>query len=206
MKVLVTGFEKFGKEKINPSWEAIKDLKDPDFKDVKIIKKKLPVSFKKVVETLPEIIKEIKPDIYIAFGLAGGRNTFTIERVAINIMDSTAPDNEKYTPTDVPIFQDGPAAFFSTLPIKKIMKTLHNQGIPALISNTAGTYVCNTAFYVGRYVMEKISPKGLAGFIHIPFQSSQVVNRNVPSYPLDFIKKGVKISINTAVDYFKDKQ
>ena len=205
MKILVTGFEEFGKEKINPSWEAIKNLSNSDFEDVTLTKKRLPVSFKKVIETLPEIIKEEKPEIYIAFGLAGGRNTFTIERVAINVMDSTIPDNDKYTPTDVPILQDGPVAYFSTLPIKKIMKALQKQGIPALISNTAGTYVCNTAFYVGRYIMEKVNPKGLAGFIHVPFQSSQVVTRNVPSYPLEFIEKGVKISINAAIEYLRKK-
>ena len=120
-------------------------------------------------------------------------------------MDSTTPDNDKYTPTDVPIFQDGPVAYFSTLPIKEIMKTLQKQGIPALISNTAGTYVCNTAFYVGRYIMERVNPEGLVGFIHVPFQSSQVVNRNVPSYPLEFIEKGVRISINTAIEYYRSK-
>ena len=206
MKVLITGFEKFGKEKINPSWEAIKNLDASDFEDVKLIKRKILVSFKKVVETLPGIIREIHPDIYIGFGLAGGRNTFTVERVAVNIMDSTMPDNDKYKPTDEPIFQDGPTAYFSTLPIKQIVKALQENNVPALISNTAGTYVCNTAFYVGRHIMEKINPSGLAGFIHVPFQSSQVVNRNVPSYPLEFIEKGVRLAISTTIKFYRAKK
>jgi len=205
MKVLLTGFDIFKKEKKNPSWEAIKDMEDIYFEGTEIVKRKLPVEFKKAIEIVSDLLLGTKPDFYIAFGLAGGRTTITVERVAINIMDSKAPDNSGYTPDDEPIFEDGPTAYFSTVPIKKIITNLHNEGIPALISNSAGTYVCNTVFYTGLYISEKYELPTRVGFVHLPYQSDQVLDKNVPSYPIEFIKKAIKVVIKSLISEYNEQ-
>lgn len=204
MRALLTGFDIFKGEKKNPSWEAIKDFNKTSIFDVEIIIKKLPVEFKKVIAILPDLITSIMPDIYIGFGLASRRATINVERVAINIMDSKLPDNAKYAPEDEPIFEDGPVAYFSTLPIKQIIENLRKEGIPAIVSNSAGTYVCNTAFYVSRHTIEKNNLDAIAGFIHLPYQSDQVVDKNVPSFPLSFIIQAVNVILQTSIAYIKD--
>ncbi|MCD6513342.1 MAG: pyroglutamyl-peptidase I [Candidatus Odinarchaeota archaeon] len=196
MNILLTGFEKFGKEKMNPSWDAIKDLDGAVISNVRIFCRQLPVSFKRALTIVKELLGSIRPRFYIAFGLAGGRNTVTVERVAINIMDSTKPDNDNYTPKDETIFEDGPAAYFATVPIKDIIKVLREKGIPAIISNSAGTYVCNTVFYSGLYYANKLGLETKVGFIHLPYDTSQVLDKDKPSLPLNLIKEGIIELIN----------
>lgn len=140
MKILVTGFEPFGKEKINPALEAVKKL-DNKINGAKIVKTKIPTIFKKAIEKLEKEIEKEKPDIVICVGQAGGRSKITVERVAINIDDATIKDNEGNKPIDNKIFKDGKNAYFSRLPIKTIVKEMTKNKIPASISNTAGTYV-----------------------------------------------------------------
>jgi pyroglutamyl-peptidase len=140
MRVLVTGFEPFGGEKINPSWEAVKGLPE-EIGGAEIIRFQLPVTFNGVREILPRLIVKERPDAIILTGQAGGRPNITVERVAINVMDSKMPDNEGYKPEDEPVFEGAPSAYFATLPIKRIVAELRMAGIPAGISNTAGTYI-----------------------------------------------------------------
>ncbi|MBO8175296.1 MAG: pyroglutamyl-peptidase I [Thermococcus sp.] len=199
MKVLVTGFEPFGGEKVNPSWEAVKMLPDV-IENTEIVKYQLPVSFKKVRELLPEIISKEKPEVIILTGQAGGRVNITVERVAINVMDSTKEDNDGYKPEDEPIFEDAPAAYFSTLPIKRIVKALRENKIPAMVSNTAGTYVCNTAMFTALHYVATNDLNAKVGFIHVPYIPEQVLEKNSPSMSLEMIKRAIEIAIRESLD------
>jgi len=152
MKVLVTGFEPFGGEKINPSWEAVKALPE-ELNGATLLKVQLPVSFKRVRKILPGLISGERPDTVLLTGQAGGRPNVTVERVAINVMDSTMPDNDGFKPEDEPVFEGAPDAYFATIPVKEVVKALRNAKIPAGVSNTAGTYVCNTAMFTALHTI-----------------------------------------------------
>ena len=138
MKVLITGFDPFGGEPINPAWEAVKRLPD-NIDGVEIVKLQIPTVFKKSAKKLFENIDTVKPDVVICVGQAGGRYEFCVERVAINLDDGRIPDNEGYQPVDVKVFEDGENAYFSNLPIKAMVEEVKKAGIPAAVSNTAGT-------------------------------------------------------------------
>jgi len=207
LKVLVTGFEPFGGEKINPSWEAVQRLPD-EVDDVGIVRFRLPVTFNGVKEALPRLIIKEHPDAVVLTGQAGGRPNITVERVAINVMDSTMPDNEGYKPEDEPVFEGAPAAYFATLPIKKIVTELRKAGIPAGISNTAGTYVCNTAMFTAIHTVVVSGMGTKAGFVHVPFSHGQALDRPRPSMALETIERALEIVIRTVIDdlrggYFK---
>ena len=198
VKVLVTGFEPFGEEKINPSWEAVKTL-PKEIKGADIIKKKLPVSFKAIKKKLPKIIDEFMPEVIILTGQAGGRVNISAERVAINVMDSKKEDNDGYKPEDEPIFENAPAAYFSTLPIRRIVNALKHNKIPATISNTAGTYVCNTAMYVALHHTTLNRLNAITGFIHVPYIPEQVLEKTQPSMSLEMIEKAIEIAIKESI-------
>lgn len=175
--ILTTAFEPFGGETINPTGLIIKALPD-SLSDAKILKMLLPVEFIKAPQIAKHAIDELCPDAVILLGQAGGRAYVTPERVAINIMDARMPDNAGFMPADEPITPNGAAAYFSTLPIKSITAELKANGIPAEVSNSAGTYVCNALMYG---VMEHLKDKALrqgrpcipAGFIHFPYIRQQ---------------------------------
>ncbi|NMB08491.1 MAG: pyroglutamyl-peptidase I [Tissierellia bacterium] len=196
MKILVTGFEPFGEEVINPSLEAIKKL-DNEIMGAEIIKLKLPTVFGKSIDILENALEKEKPDVVISIGQAGGRDKITVERVAINISDARIPDNKGNKPIDEIIFEDGENAYFSNLPIKKIVEEMKKENIPAAISNTAGTYVCNHIMYGLLYNIDKKYPKMKGGFIHIPYIPEQVIEKNAPSMSLENIVKGINIAIET---------
>lgn len=198
MKVIVTGFEPFGGEEINPSWEAVKALPD-EMDGAVMIKRQLPVTFNGVKEILPKLIVEEKPDLVILTGQAGGRPNITVERVAINVMDSTMADNEGFKPEDEPVFEGAPAAYFATLPIKAIVKALRNAGIPAGISNTAGTYVCNTAMFTALHTIAVGGMEAKAGFIHVPFSHEQVLDKGRPSMALETIRRAIEVAVRTSI-------
>ena len=198
MKILVTGFEPFGKETINPALEAVKKL-DNKINGAEVVKTKIPTVFGKAIEKLEKEIEKEKPDIVICVGQAGGRSKITVERVAINIDDATIKDNEGNKPVDNKIFKDGGNAYFSRLPIKTIVKEMTKNKIPAYISNTAGTFVCNHLMYGLLYLIDKKYPNMWGGFIHVPFIPEQTLNKEAPSMSLDDIIKGLTIVIETTV-------
>ncbi|WP_427337937.1 pyroglutamyl-peptidase I [Caloranaerobacter sp. DY30410] len=204
MKVVVTGFEPFGGEEINPALEAVKKL-DDEIAGAKIIKVELPTVFRKSIEKLEKIIENEKPDITICVGQAGGRFDITIERVAINIDDARIPDNEGNQPIDEPIFLDGLNAYFAKLPIKAMVKELRENKIPASVSNSAGTFVCNHIMYGLLYLIDKKYPDMRGGFIHVPFIPKQVINKkNTPSMSLDNITEGLRLAIKAAIENKED--
>lgn len=204
MKVLITGFDPFGGEKINPAWEAVKALPD-NIDGIEVVKLQIPTVFKKSAKKLFENIDSVKPDVVICVGQAGGRYEFSVERVAINVDDGRIPDNDGYQPVDSPVFEDGENAYFSTLPIKAIVEEVKKVGIPSAVSNTAGTYVCNHIMYSLLYYLNKNNLNIKGGFIHVPFIPEQVVEKkNTPYMELTRITKALEISIKVIRDYEKD--
>lgn len=199
MKVLITGFDPFGGEKINPAWEAVKGIKDI-IEGAKIIKLEIPTVFNKSIEKVKEAMELEKPDIVLCIGQAGGRYDMTVERVAINVDDARIEDNEKNQPIDIPVFEDGENAYFSNLPIKAMVEEIKGQGIPASISNSAGTFVCNHIMYGVLYHINKTYKNMRGGFIHVPFINEQVLDKkNQPYMPVEHITKALEAAIKAAV-------
>lgn len=196
MKLLLTGFDPFGGEPINPAWEAVKLVSDK-IDDVEVVKLEVPTVFYKSIDTVAAAIEKEKPDAVLCIGQAGGRYDLTPERVAININDARIPDNEGKQPLDGPVFEDGEPAYFATLPIKAMVSAIREAGVPASISNTAGTYVCNHLMYGVLYTLAKKYPGVRGGFMHVPFVTSQVVNRPTPAPSLstETIAKGIEAAI-----------
>ena len=196
MKLLLTGFDPFGGQPINPALEAVKLVADK-IGDVEVVKLEVPTVFYKSIETVDKAIAEIKPDVVLCIGQAGGRYDITPERVAINVNDARIADNDGQQPLDGPIFEDGDTAYFTTLPIKAMVAKVREAGIPASVSNTAGTFVCNHLMYGVLYLAAKKYPGLKGGFIHVPFIPSQTVNRPTPapSMSVDVIAKGLEACI-----------
>ncbi|MFD6439773.1 pyroglutamyl-peptidase I [Peribacillus sp. NPDC060186] len=203
-KVLLTGFEPFGGEKVNPSWEAVKQLHGEVIDDVTLVAEQIPTVFGKAVAVLEQLIQQHNPDIVICVGQAGGRLHITPERVAINMDDARIPDNQGNQPIDEPIADKGPVAYWSTIPIKRIVENMKESNIPASISHTAGTFVCNHIFYGLMDYITRTSSSIRGGFIHIPFIPEQTINKEAPSLSLETIVKGVKIAAVTAAKYESD--
>ncbi len=195
MKILVTAFDPFGGDSINPAQEAVRMLHDT-ISGAEIVKLDVPVVFGKSVAVVYEAMKKEKPDVTLCIGQAGGRFCITPERVAINIDDGRIPDNEGNQPVDQPIFEDGDAAYFATIPIKAMVDKIKSVGIPAAVSNTAGTYVCNHLMYGVLYHIAKEFPGMKGGFVHVPFLHEQVLERrDVPSFSKEDIVKGLEATI-----------
>jgi pyroglutamyl-peptidase len=206
MKVLVTGFEPFGGEKLNPSYEAVKLLED-NIDGAEIIKGVIPVVFKRSINELEKLINLYQPEIVILVGQAGGRYDISVERVAINIDDARIPDNDGNKPVDEKIFADGENAYFSNLPIKAMVEEIRKANIPASISNTAGTYVCNHIMYGLLYLVNRKYHHIRGGFIHVPYLPEQVLTRaNTPYMTLEMISKGLTLAIKAAVNNKEDKK
>jgi len=201
MKIIVTGFDPFGGETINPSIECVKAL--PEIEGVELIRLELPTVFKESAKRLNEVINDVKPDAVLSVGQAGGRPGITMERIAINVDDARIPDNISQQPIDEAIQLDGEAAYFTTLPIKRIVKAIREAGISAEVSNSAGTFVCNHIMYQALFAATKADKPFKAGFMHIPFIPEQTTDK--PSLPLEESTKAVQIAIETIRDYINDE-
>lgn len=205
MKVLLTGFDPFGEDTVNPAWEAVMKIKNK-IGNIEIVKREVPTVFYKSIDTVVAAIEIEKPDAVLCIGQAGGRCDLTIERVAININDARIRDNEGNQPIDETIYTDGKTAYFSTLPIKAMVKSMKEKGIPASISNTAGTYVCNHLMYGVLYYLEKNHPEIKGGFMHVPYMTRQVAHAAIssPSLSLETIIKGIEVSLIAIEKYDHD--
>ena len=204
MKILVTGFDPFGGEPINPAIESVKRLPD-NIAGAEIIKLEIPTVRKKSLEKIEEAINEHNPDIILSIGQAGGRFDISIERVGINLDDFRIPDNEGNQTIDEPIFPDGENSYFVKLPVKAMVQNVQKNNIPASVSYTAGTFVCNHVLYGVLYLIEKKYNGKKSGFIHIPFLPEQVVDkRNTPSMELSTIVKGLTAAIEAIVKNDED--
>lgn len=190
MKLLITGFDPFGGETLNPSWEAVKALPDR-IGSMELIKLELPTAFGRSARCLTEAVTLHRPQAVLSVGQAGGRSAITVERVAVNLADAGIPDNDGFQPRDLPLVPDGPAAYFSTLPVKAIVEALRAAGIPCQVSYSAGTYVCNSVLYRALHLGATACPGLLAGFIHVPFTPLQAAQKpaGTPSMaPADMVR------------------
>ncbi len=189
-KLLITGFEPFGGEKINPSWEAVKLIPEK-IGDFELTKIEIPVVFEKAAETVLKNADEISPDAIICVGQAGGRPSVTPEMVAVNLRFASIPDNEGNQPKDEPCISGGENAYFSTLPVRKMTAAVSESGIPCSVSYSAGTYVCNDLIY---HVLHHYKGTDIkACFIHVPFIPEQTEDK--PSMELETIAKALEIAI-----------
>lgn len=200
MKILVTGFDPFGGEPINPAIETVKRLPDT-IAGAEIIKLEIPTVCHKSLRVIDEAISRYDPDVILSIGQAGGRPDITVERVGINVDDCRIPDNEGNQIIDEPVCPDGPAAYFVTLPIKAMVQKIQKKGIPASVSNTAGTFVCNHVTYGVCHLTATKYPGKRSGFIHIPFLPCQVTDKkNMPSMSQDLLVEGITAAIEAIVE------
>ena len=188
-KLLITGFEPFGGEQINPSWEAVKRLPDV-VNDYELTKLRIPVVFGSAAENVISEAGAIHPDVILCIGQAGGRNAITLELVGINLRHASIPDNNGAQPSDEEISADGADAYFTTLPVRKIAAAIEAHGVPSRVSYSAGAYVCNDVLYTLLAYCKGTETR--VGFIHIPYSTEQ---GKEPSMDLSDIVKGLTVAI-----------
>ncbi|WP_409304774.1 pyroglutamyl-peptidase I [Peribacillus sp. SCS-155] len=203
--ILLTGFDPFGGEKTNPALEAVMKLDRKKFGDYTIVSKKVPTVFDEAIKSLEEFVGEVNPQLVICVGQAGGRPDMTVERVAINVNDARIPDNIGQQPIDTPIVEGGPVGYWSTLPIKAVVKNMRENGVPASVSQTAGTFVCNNIFYGLMHLLNQAGNQIKGGFIHIPFLPEQAAHHpGQPSMSLETIVKGLELAVESALTNSED--
>ena len=191
MKILITGFEPFGKDTINPSWEAVSRLEDT-IGDYELTKLQVPVIFGTATQRVLEAARKLGPDAILCIGQVGGRSAVTPEVVAINLRDASMEDNAGNRPIDQPVVPEGPTAYFASIPVRKIAEAVKGAGIPCALSYSAGAYVCNDLFYALRHHCE--GTKTRTGFIHVPCLPEQA-KEGMPSMQLDTIVQALGIAI-----------
>ncbi|MCM3112466.1 pyroglutamyl-peptidase I [Lederbergia lenta] len=203
-RVLITGFDPFGDDNVNPALEAVKQLDGMVIENIDIVAQEVPTVFHDSIKVMIHTIETYQPDVVICVGQAGGRTQVTPERIAINIDDARIPDNQKNQPIDEPIYEEGPAAYWTTLPVKRMVHQMRKAGVPAAVSNTAGTFVCNHLFYGLMHYIENSASHIRGGFIHIPYIPEQTVENGAPSLNLADIIRGLKIAAVIAANEKED--
>lgn len=196
--ILLTGFEPFNGESMNPAWEAVRALEAWRGADFRIAVRQLPCAFGLAGDAINAAVAQCSPAVVIAVGQAGGRAEMSVERVAINIDDARIADNQQRQPIDVPVVAGAPAGYFSTLPIKAIVQGMREAGIPAAVSQSAGTFVCNHVFYglMHHLATRPSMPVVRAGFVHVPFLPRQAAaHPGAPSMALADIITGLRIAV-----------
>lgn len=196
--MLLTGFAPFGGEAVNPSWQAVHALDGSVIEGHRVTAVELPTEFDTSLPTLWHALRRTEPRVVIAVGLAGGREGISLERVAINLIDARIPDNVGAQPVDLPVLRSGQAAFFSTLPVKASLAALRQAGIPAHLSQTAGTYVCNQVFYAQMHALRR-RRNARAGFVHVPWLPDQAARHREPGMPLADMQRAIEIIVRTAL-------
>uniref|UniRef100_A0A4W5LSG6 Pyroglutamyl-peptidase I n=1 Tax=Hucho hucho TaxID=62062 RepID=A0A4W5LSG6_9TELE len=198
--VLLTGFEPFGGEALNPSWEAVRRLDGLQLEELQLVAVQLPCVFGAALTRLQQALAQHQPALVLAVGQAGGRAELSLERVAINIDDARIPDNAGAQPIDEPVIAAAPAAYFTTLPIKAMVAALRAAGIPAAVSHSAGTYVCNHVFFGLMHAASSNPALRQAGFMHIPYLPEQAAQHapGTASLALTQIIDGIKIALLSA--------
>ena len=202
MQALVTGFEPFDGDPVNPALEALR-LLPPQLGALRVVTRAVPTSFARANAALEDAIAATAPDIVLGVGLAGGRAALSLERVALNIADARIPDNDGRQPIDAPVVPGGPPAYFASLPIKAAVAALRAAGLPAEVSNTAGTFVCNSLFYGLMHFAATCRPGLRGGFLHVPYLPAQAARHaedpgGAPSMALADIVRGIEIVLAVA--------
>ena len=195
MKILLTAFDPFGGETVNPALEAVKAVRGA-VAGAEIVKLTVPTVFGKSVETVYEAMKRERPDAVLSVGQAAGRAGLSVERVAINLEDASVADNKGQKPVDTPVVPGGPAAYFATIPVKAVAERINAAGVPAAVSNSAGTFVCNHLMYGVLYHAAREFPGVRAGFIHVPYLPEQTLDKpGAPSLPPEDMVRGLEAAI-----------
>ena len=189
-RLLITGFDPFGENSVNPSWQAVKALPDV-LGDFELRKLEIPTVFGSAARAVLSAAEEFRPHVILCVGLAGGREAVTPERIAVNIRSARIPDNEGNRPDGDKICPDGPAAYFSTVPVEKMARSIHAAGLPAAVSNTAGTFVCNDTLYLLLHHFDKTPVQ--IGFIHVP----RTPDLGTPSLSLPQLTAALKAAIES---------
>lgn len=195
--VLLTGFEPFGDDAVNPSGMAVDLLAERWSGPERLVTAVLPVAFRGAAERLRVLLAEHRPDVVIATGLAGGRAAIGVERVAVNLIDARIPGNDGEQPIDVPSVPGAAPAHFATLPVKAIAQSIADAGIPAEVSYSAGTFVCNHVFFTA---LEAAASGTRAGFIHVPWSAERAPSPDTPALPLADIARALAIAVRTSID------
>jgi len=195
--VLLTGFEPFAGDAVNPSGDAVRALADRWTGPERLVVEVLPVTFQGAVARMTALVAESRPDVVIATGLAGGRDAVTPERVAVNLADARIADNAGHRPQDAAVIEGGPAAYFSTLPVKAISAALGAAGIRSTVSHTAGTFVCNATMYAALHAT--LASAARAGFVHLPW-SAGTGPIGAPAVPLAQLVDALEITIRVGLD------
>jgi pyroglutamyl-peptidase len=202
--VLVTGFDPFAGEPTNPSWDICRMLPGT-IAGLRVETLRVPCEFRRAIDVVSKAIERHRPALVVCLGQAGGRSHLSVERIAINVDDARAPDNGGNQPVDAPIAADGPPAYFATLPIKAMTAAMRRAGAPTEVSNSAGTYVCNHLMYGVLHFIATNSIHARAGFIHVPYAESQVIDKaGTAAMALATMAKGVEAGIAAAAAHARD--
>lgn len=205
MKILVTGFDPFGGESINPAWEAVRTIPDT-VKGAAVAKLEIPTVFQKGAAAIVRALEEIQPDAVLSVGQAGGRSALTVEFVGINWADARIPDNEGGRPIGETIHEDGETAYFSTLPVHAMVDRIRRAGLPAHLSYSAGTYVCNEVMYSVAYYIAKHRLPVRSGFLHVPLAPEQTIVKpnGTPSMNVADMTRGIVCALEAIVEHEED--
>lgn len=203
-RVLLTGFEPFGGEAVNPSWQAVRAVAEHPPEGVELSVAQLPCVFGTALDALRAAVAATTPDVVLCVGQAGGRPDITVERIAVNLDDARIPDNAGARPLDEPVVPGGPAAYFATLPVKACVAAVREAGLPASLSHTAGTFVCNHVFYGLLHLAATEHPGLRGGFVHVPYAPEQVTDRALPSLPVAAAAAALRVIAITAAGRDQD--
>lgn len=202
--VLVTGFDPFGGERVNPSWEVCRMLPGT-IGGLRVEAVRVPCEFRRAIEVACAAIERHRPILVVCLGQAGGRSRLGVERVAINVDDARAPDNAGAQPIDEPVAPGGPPAYFATLPVKAMVAGIRAAGVPAELSNSAGTYVCNHLMYGVLHFVATMGIGARAGFIHVPYSEEQVLARDgIAAMSIASMARGIEAGIAAAIEHRQD--
>ena len=201
-KVLLTGFDAFGGETLNPSWLAVHALHGRRILGHKVVAARLPTVFDDSLRVLGDLLLHNQPELVICVGQAGGRSAISLERIAINVNVARIPDNAGAQPIDTPVVADGPAAYFTSLPVKAMRQSLQAAQIPAEVSQTAGTFVCNHVFYglMHELARRRVLNNTRGGFIHVPWLPEQGQPGMSPEMMAEALRLCVRVALQTPQD------
>ena len=195
MKILVTGFDPFGGETVNPAWEAVSRL-PAETGGAEIVKLQVPTMFGRAPEAVLREVERLRPDFVVSVGQAAGRTSITPERIAINCEEASIPDNAGFQPAGGPVVEGGPDGYFSLLPVKEMAAAIQAAGLPGKVSNTAGTYVCNHLMYHILHACHTRYPEMRSGFIHVPcIPEQQAGHPEWFALPLEEIVRGLTAAL-----------
>nr|WP_274390123.1 pyroglutamyl-peptidase I [Azospirillum doebereinerae] len=203
----MTGFEPFGGEDTNPSWEAVRRLDGWECRGHRVVAHRIPCVFGAALDGLDRAVKLADPVVLLCVGQAQSRSDFSVERVAINLDDARIPDNAGNQPIDAPVIPEGPAAYFASLPIKAIVAAVRAAGLPASVSQTAGTFVCNHLFYGACHLRAVRRPDLRVGFVHIPLSPAQAARHpGSPSMAIESVAEALRIAVDTILATGEDRK